>query len=133
MSNQQSGATPIRDFTALKEQHPEAYRAWVAEGVAQERERIRSHLKMAGLCPSGTVGAGLKIALEAIQRDTPMDATAVEKYTAAALNQRDIDARHADEQVLAEAADGVGRTTGPQDFADRVATKFEQLTGVRHA
>lgn len=130
MTTNQPSATPIRDLSALREQHPNAYTAWVAEGVAQERERIRQHLEMAKLTPAGTLGAGLSLALEAIASGAACDAEMVASYTAAAVNQRDIDARLADDRVASDALDGIATPSADDSFGARVASRFEQLTGV---
>jgi|GEM_PF-3167138 len=123
---------PIQGLETLKRRHPEAYEAWVAEGVNQERARIRSHLQMAKLTPEGTLGLGLKAALKAIECGAPVDAEAMANYTEFAVNQRDINNRNSDDQAAMDAVLGVATPSADDNsLGAQVARRFEELTGVQ--
>lgn len=100
----------------LKAQHPDTYAAAVAEGVAQEKDRVSAHLTM------GEASGDLKTAIEAVEKGDALTASYQAKYMAAGMKNGQIGARQGDDAAAAAALAGVtpGATATDQD-ADQKA------------
>lgn len=100
------------DLQELKTQHPEAYTAAVADGVAQERARVASHLKLASRpgCQ--------EIAIAAITNGDQMSPDLAGKYADAAVAAAALAARAEDEPAPV-APEPVNEPA--DDTADKVA------------
>lgn len=119
---QQPGATTTTqeaksmNLQELKAQHPDTYAAAVAEGVAQEKDRVSAHLTM------GEASGDLKTAIEAVEKGDALTASYQAKYMAAGMKNGQIGARQGDDAAAAAALAGVtpGATATDQD-ADQKA------------
>lgn len=119
---QQPGATTTTqeaksmNLQELKAQHPDTYAAAVAEGVAQEKDRVSAHLTM------GEASGDLKTAIEAVEKGDALTASYQAKYIAAGMKNGQIGARQGDDAAAAAALAGVtpGATATDQD-ADQKA------------
>lgn len=127
------------DPKEIQAAHPAAYAAILAEGkaqgVAEERDRVGSHLTM-GLNAEGVKPKGaFETALKAVKDGTPMTQTLTAEYLSAAMNRRDRDDAQADSdaagKVLAGAGGGSGSGTpeGGKDLGDTVADAMEAARG----
>lgn len=116
----------------LKAAHPELYAALIEEGreagkaegvklgAAEERDRVKAHLTL------GEASGDMKTALEAVASGEGLTAAVQAKYLAANMNRKAVDARQADSDAAAAAADKAvgsgGSTSGAAaDPADQVA------------
>jgi ClpP class serine protease len=122
-----SGEEKKMDLQAFKSQHPDLFAAAVAEGVAQERDRVVAHLTMGE--PAGE--AGLKIAVDAIKAGEGHSLTANARYMAVALNQRDKQLRQEESNEAGQAADGAAASAneGEKDLGDQVAAIMAEKRG----
>lgn len=119
---QQPGATTTTqeaksmNLQELKAQHPDTYAAAVAEGVAQEKDRVSAHLTM------GEASGDLKTAIEAVESGAALTDSIRAKYFAAGMKNGQIGARQGDDAAAAAALAGVtpGATATDQD-ADQKA------------
>lgn len=104
---QQPGATTTTqeaksmNLQELKAQHPDTYAAAVAEGVAQEKDRVSAHLTM------GEASGDLKTAIEAVEKGDALTASYQAKYMAAGMKNGQIGARQGDDAAAAAALAGV--------------------------
>lgn len=89
----------IMDAKTLKTSHPEASAALVAEGVAQERDRVSAHIKM------GTKSGALPIALKAVLEGKEMTQSLMADYMSASMNRRDQIFRQLDDEAVGAAVD----------------------------
>jgi ClpP class serine protease len=78
------------DLMELKQNHPEIYAQAVADGVAQERDRVCAHVIL------GQASGDIDTAVTAIKEGTEMTATLRATYEAAAMNRNAVEAREAD-------------------------------------
>lgn len=127
---QQPGATTTTqeaksmNLQDLKAKHPDTYAAAVAEGVAQEKDRVSAHLTM------GEASGDIKTALEAVEKGDALTASYQAKYMAAGMKNGQIAARQTDTDAAAAAAlAGVtpGATATDQDAQNKAF--LEALTG----
>ena len=108
----------------LKAEHPDAYRAAVAFGVEQERDRVCAHLIM------GEQSGAVDVAISAVQDGSQMTATLNAKYMSAALNKRDIDARDDDNVPAVVTGED---DNGVPPLGAQVADLVEQQLGMQEA
>jgi ClpP class serine protease len=107
---QQPGATTTTqeaktmNLQELKTQHPETYALAVAEGVAQEKDRVSAHLTMAD------ASGDFKTAVEAIEKGDELTNSYIAKYTAAGMKNGQIGARQADTNTADTALAGAAKT-----------------------
>lgn len=126
---QQPGATTTTqeaksmNLQELKTQHPDTYAAAVAEGVAQEKDRVSAHLTM------GEASGDLKTAIEAVEKGDALTASYQAKYMAAGMKNGQIGARQGDDASTAAALAGVtpGATADDQAAQDKIF--LDALTG----
>lgn len=126
---QQPGATTTTqeaksmNLQELKAQHPDTYAAAVAEGVAQEKDRVSAHLTM------GEASGDLKTAIEAVEKGDALTASYQAKYMAAGMKNGQIGARQGDGAAAAAALAGVtpGATADDQAAQDKIF--LDALTG----
>ena len=104
------------DLSTLKAEHA----ALVDQIVAEERDRVSAHLKMA------EASGDMKTAIQAITDGSGMTASLQAAYMAAGLNKRDQAFRNADETSLA-VADSCKEKV---EESDKVASLVEQRLGV---
>lgn len=103
------------DLDQLKAQHPDVFKAAVAEGVASERDRVVAHLVM------GEAFGALPTAVAAVKEGRPMTESLRSEYMAASANRRDIAARQADSNAAAAATAGTSAAPANKDLGDMVA------------
>lgn len=107
---QQPGATTTTqeaksmNLQELQQKHPETYAAAVAEGVAQEKDRVSAHLTAGEAC------GDLTIAVAAVNEGAQFTAAYQSKYMAAGFKNGQIGARQGDADKTDAALGGV--TTG---------------------
>ena len=114
---QQPGATTTTqeansmNLQELKSKHPDTYAAAVAEGVAQEQDRVSAHLTM------GEASGDMKTAIEAVAKGDSLTAAYQAKYMAAGMKNGQIGARQGDNAATEAALAGVtpGATATDQD------------------
>ena len=114
---QQPGATTTTqeansmNLQELKSKHPDTYAAAVAEGVAQEQDRVSAHLTM------GEASGDMKTAIEAVAKGDSLTAAYQAKYMAAGMKNGQIGARQGDNAATEAALSGVtpGATATDQD------------------
>jgi ClpP class serine protease len=90
-------AESTMDLQKLKAEHLAVYALAVAEGVAQERDRVTAHLI------GGQASGLLTEAIKACEEGTAYSTSASAKYMMAAANRRDGDNRTADDAAAAAA------------------------------
>lgn len=116
------------DKATLKASHPETFAAVLSDGKEQgvqiERDRINAHLTMGKV--SGA--EGMKIALTAIEDGTEYTAAFSAKYTAAGMNNADLDNRDDDNADDMEPATTTTSSEDPE--ADAVLAVVERNAGV---
>ena len=117
--------TKILDLKTLKANHPEAYAAAVAEGVATERDRVVGHLTMGEQC------GAMPTAIAAIQSGEGMTVTLTAKYMSAAMNRRDVNARQADSDAAGQAVEGAAAAAAGTEGKDQGDLVVEQLEARR--
>lgn len=104
---QQPGATTTTqeansmNLQELKSKHPDTYAAAVAEGVAQEQDRVSAHLTM------GEASGDMKTAIEAVAKGDSLTAAYQAKYMAAGMKNGQIGARQGDNAATEAALAGV--------------------------
>jgi len=85
------GKVKSMDLKELKAAHPDVYaeavQIGVAQGVAQERDRVTAHATL------GKSSGDMETALTAIEEGEKLTQTLQAKYLASMMNKRDIDAR----------------------------------------
>lgn len=99
------------DLAKLKAEHRDVYAAAVAEGVAQERERVSAHLTL------GEAYNAMDTALEAVQNGADMTMSLQAKYLAAAANKANIDQRQQESASTQTDADSQTTQTANTDAA----------------
>ena len=116
------------DLKQLKADHPDVYQAASSEGsertLASERDRVNA------LVIAGEQSGDMKTALAAIKDGSPMTATLSTTFMMAAVNNRDLDNRQADDgdvgaATAGAAADAVGQEAG----ADAVLAQVQHNLG----
>lgn len=112
------------DLQTLKEKHAGVYAAAMADGAAQERDRVVAHITM------GEASGDMKTALEAIADGSQMTAGLQAKYMAAGLNRRDVQNRQADDAAAAVAADGAAAEQSENDIGSKVLALVEKSLGI---
>ncbi len=106
----------VMDLKELKAQFPAVYEAAVQLGRDEEFEQVAAHLKLGAAC------GDLSIAVSAIEGRKPFTSALVQaEYQAAGLNRRDIQARQADSQVVAQATQNIATKAADKDFGDLLA------------
>lgn len=117
--SQDGGAKKERamDLETLKAEHPEVYRAAVAQGVKDERGRVSAHLKM------GEASGAMGVATKAIRDGSRLTDELTAEYQAAAMTRNQQLARASDQHAVAAATSGL--TTAPdRDMGDLVAERL---------
>jgi ClpP class serine protease len=92
----------LMDLETLRAQHPEVYKAAVATGVTQERERVSAHLEMGKV----TGAAGMKLAHESIENGAEFGTKISAQYAAAGIAASQQSARQSDSDAAGKAVDG---------------------------
>ena len=97
----------------MKTSHPVAYAAAVAEGVAQERDRVEAHLEL------GKASGDMETAIAAISKGDGLTEKCKAKYMAASMNRQDVQSRNADNpgDLGTDTSDGA---PGPEDIEAKV-------------
>lgn len=102
------GAQPERrpmDIKTLEKEHPELYQAVVQIGVAQERKRVKAHVKM------GKSHSALDVAFAAIESGASLsDEEVLADYLSAGKNASDHAQRSAETQQVVDATGGGQRS-----------------------
>ena len=109
----------LNEFMA---KHPDLYAEVYNKGVADERDRVSAHLIM------GSASGDLETAKKAIEDGSAMTETIKAKYSVAALNKRDINARLEDENDVADITDNINATE--EDAMSTVADLVEARLGI---
>ena len=107
----------------LKAKHPETYAAAVAEGRAEEKDRVSAHLTM------GEARGDIKTAMEAIEKVAQLTATYHATYMAAGMKNGQIGARQTDTTAADAALGGVTPTTAQTDAATEEKIFLAALKG----
>jgi hypothetical protein len=111
------------DIQQLETQFPSIFRACVAEGVAQERDRVTAHLE------AGEKVGDLKMATRAILNGEDMTPTHMEHYLHAARRGADIAAWFEDSDDVDDAILNAKRP--PSSFTDpEAAAVFARLSAL---
>lgn len=116
------------DLKQLKNDHPDVYRAACEEGreavLASERDRVNA------LVIAGEQSGDMKTALGAIKDGSPMTATLSTTFMMAAVNNRDLDNRQADDKGAADASAGADADSdGQGGAADEVLAQVQHNLG----
>lgn len=106
-------------------QHPVAYTAIIALGVAQERDNVLAHLTM------GEASGDMATAVTAIKGGQTMTAALTATYLAASMNRAGVETRTAEEIALAAAADGAAADDKLNGAADAVLAVVEDGLGLQ--
>jgi len=122
------------DLRTLKATHPDVYDAAKAEGVAEERDRVDSHITIAESL--GPVSEGMAIAIGAMRKGDKMTMTAMARYNALALNVGARSTRQQESDQAGTIADNAAtpptvanKTTQP-DMGDLVVAELKKRGGL---
>ena len=112
------------DYKTLKREHAETYEAAVADGVAQERDRVVAHLLM------GQAAGAVDTAIKAVEEGAEMTNILQAKYMSAGMVRKEVGARAEDDVQTAGALNNITPEAPNANMADLVATMVEQQMGV---
>ena len=100
------------DLATLKASHPDTYKAAVAEGEKQERDRVSAHLIM------GEASGDMVTAIKAVNDGEQMTATLNAKYMAAGFKKGALAGRAEDDTAVATATNNANTpaTASPEAF-----------------
>ena len=100
------------DLATLKASHPDTYKAAVAEGEKQERDRVSAHLIM------GEASGDMVTAIKAVNDGEQMTATLNAKYMAAGFKKGALAGRAEDDTTVATATNNANTpaTASPEAF-----------------
>lgn len=125
-----AGAQPrktVMNKIELQQQHPEVYAAVLAEGHASgrteglaagteaERDRVTAHLIR------GHAAGAMPLAIEAIEKGTPMTEALRAKYDTAAKNRDDTATRQTESDAAGAATEGAAAPEQPKTLIDLFA------------
>jgi len=127
----------IMNKDELKKQHPELYAAVLEEGRAEVRESVREEAltderdRVEAHLTAGESSGDMKTAIEAIRAGDKMTQTHITKYTMAAANRGDRQARQAETEAAAQVVDTAGvQPAEPEDLGDAVVAKLAATGGL---
>jgi ClpP class serine protease len=108
------------DLDTLRAQHPAVYKAAVAEGVKQEKERVEAHLELGESCEA------MDLAVKMIKSGDDLRPTITAKYVAQSQKKKAIATRQEESNAAGEGADGA-TTPAPvsKDIGDLVADAMD--------
>jgi ClpP class serine protease len=118
------GSEAGMDLEQLKAEHPAVYKAAVESGVQQERDRVTAHIQL------GETG-DMKVALEAVKDGSEITQTTYAAHMAAAINRRDVEARHDDNGDVDGATNGAKteHKNTEDEFQGQVLARLKKLVG----
>lgn len=96
------------DLDTLKAEHPETYRAALAVGASEERDRVTAHLTL------GQSSGDMDTAIKAVEDGSEMTATLQAKYMAAGMRAGAMEDREKESDEAAAAAEAGAEKGGDQ-------------------
>lgn len=114
----QQEASSTMDLAELKAKHPETYKAAVADGEKQERDRVSAHLIM------GEASGDMTTAIKAVKDGDHMTATHQASYMAAGMKKSALGARAADDIPAGAAATDTTIDTNAADDFDAALSRL---------
>jgi ClpP class serine protease len=112
------------DLKTLKRDHSDVYEAVLAEGVAQERDRVVAHLTM------GNASGAIETAIKAVEDGSGLSESLKAKYLSAGMNRAEVFARGDDEEDTSDALNNLAAKVPEEGMAEQVAALVEAKMGV---